>query len=441
MLLHKTPTPNHLPTDQENTILKFDFQRLADTTFQRCQELAKFSQAANCMDRRYLTKQHKLANAQVAAWMEQAGMTTWQDAVGNICGKYVAHSTTQTTEANSPPIKTLLIGSHLDTVPNGGKYDGILGVLVPLAVLQYCHDENIQFPFHIEIIGFCDEEGTRFGTTLLGSRALTGNWQQEWASLTDEHGVSLAQAMQDFGLDFARVAEAKRDSESLLGFYEVHIEQGPVLEAKQLPVGVVTSIAGAKRLQINVSGMAGHAGTVPMEMRQDALVASAKMITQIANIAEQQQLVATVGQIQSFPGAVNVIPGKAVFSLDIRSESDAIRDQALNAIFAMLQSVSNDTGTQVTWQQTHHADAVACDETLQTQLRAAIAAQDMQPLSLFSGAGHDAMEIAQLCPMSMLFVRCAGGISHHPAEAITVEDTQYAIETSFRFIESLASKF
>lgn len=408
-----------------------DFNHVSQQVYDYCQQLAEFSQANHHMDRRYLTPQHQQANQQVALWMQQAGMKTWQDAVGNQWGRYVSPN------ANA---STLVIGSHLDTVPNGGKYDGILGVLLPLGLLQYCAEHNITFPFHIELVGFGDEEGTRFGSTLLGSRGVTGNWKADWAEFTDADGISLPSALQDFGLDFARVGDAARNNEGFLAFLEVHIEQGPVLEQENLPVGIVTSIAGAKRFNLTVTGKAGHAGTVPMTLRQDALVAASEMIIAISDIAAKHNIVATSGFIENKPNAVNVISQTTQFSLDIRAEHDVNRDSALEEIEARLAQIAMDRDVSIMWENTHSAPAVHCAPQWQDLLVNAVESCDIKALKLVSGAGHDAMEMASLCPMAMLFTRCAGGISHHPGESVEVEDIAATLKVLHRTLNLLAAQ-
>ena len=340
-----------------------DFASLANQVMLRCDQLGTITQSPGIVDRRYLTPQHRQANDLVAQWMREAGMTVWQDAAGNQWGRY--HST----DANA---RSLVLGSHLDTVPNGGKYDGMLGVIAPLAVVHHCFENGIRFPFHIDIVGFGDEEGTRFGSTLLGSRALTGRWKEDWQLLRDENKVSLPEAMAEFGLAFDKVGDATLKPDSVLGYLEVHIEQGPVLEDKNLPVGWVTAIAGAKRLNVQLNGMAGHAGTVPMDMRQDALVAASEMVLAVESIASQFGIVATVGRLETKPGAVNVIPGQVNFSLDIRSEHDHKRDAALQLIEEVFRDIAQRRHVDVNWQQTHHADAVHCDPYLSQTLSQAI---------------------------------------------------------------------
>lgn len=406
-----------------------DFSDAAAIIMARCESLGALSQDPNCLDRRYLTEQHKLANQLTSGWMIEAGMTTWQDSVGNIWGRY---------PSAVPNAPRLIIGSHLDTVPNGGKYDGMLGVVAPVTLMALFNGAQHQFPFHVDIVGFCDEEGTRFGTTLLGSRALTGKWQDEWRLLKDENGVSLETAMQDFGLSFDEVKSAAIPQTDLLGYLELHIEQGPVLEQENLPVGVVSAIAGAKRFMLTVTGMAGHAGTVPMSMRHDALCASAEMILAVESISHQRPgVVATVGKIENAPNGVNVISGRCHFSLDIRSEEDALRDAVLAEILQKFNSIADSRNVRLDIEQTHSAPAVHCDPALKSALHDGVSAAGIIPKILASGAGHDAMAMAEICPVAMLFTRCKGGISHHPGESITTEDVMASIEVLHHTMSSL----
>ena len=406
-----------------------EFSDAAALVMARCEALGSLSQNPSCLDRRYLTEQHKLANQLTSGWMIEAGMTTWQDSVGNIWGRYTS------AVPNAP---RLIIGSHLDTVPNGGKYDGMLGVVAPVTLMAMFSGEGRQFPFHIDIVGFCDEEGTRFGTTLLGSRALTGKWQDEWRRLKDEDGISLEDAMKHFGLDFDAINSATIAQTDLLGYLELHIEQGPVLEQENLPVGVVNAIAGAKRFSLTVTGMAGHAGTVPMSMRHDALCASAEMILAVESISQQRPgVVATVGKIENAPNGVNVISGRCQFSLDIRSEEDPLRDAALAEILQKINDIAVLRNVELKIEQTHSAPAVHCDSALQNTLLKGVTEAGIVPKVLASGAGHDAMAMAEICPVAMLFTRCKGGISHHPAESITTDDVAASLAVMHHSLRTL----
>lgn len=405
------------------------FAPYAIQTYERCDVLAHISQDTDCIDRRYLTPEHLQVNRQVALWMQQAGMHTWQDAAANQWGRYAS--------AN-PDAKTLVIGSHLDTVPNSGKYDGILGVLAPLSLIQYIHDHHIALPFHLELVGFGDEEGTRFGATLLGSCAVAGTWNEKWNTLTDENGVSLTQAFLDAGLDIDAIHSAGRNNKNVDDFFEFHIEQGPVLEEHDLAVGVVNGIAGAKRFAITLKGLAGHAGTVPMPMRQDALAAASEMILVIERLAIEKGIVATVGQLKCLSGAVNVISGATTFSLDIRSIDDTLRDETLSLIMEQLHSIADKRRIHMDIAATHQALAVKCDDELQRQLLTACEKSKMPPFTLSSGAGHDTMALAKICPVAMLFMRCEKGLSHHPGEAVDVNDIEAALKVMFAFIEDYA---
>ncbi|BFT30660.1 allantoate amidohydrolase [Alteromonas sp. D210916BOD_24] len=406
-----------------------EFSELATQVMARLETLGTLSQDPHCLDRRYLTDQHKLANQLASGWMIEAGMTTWQDAVGNIWGRYTS---------SVPNAPRLIMGSHLDTVPNGGKYDGMLGVVAAISLVNMFDGTQTKFPFHIDIVGFCDEEGTRFGTTLLGSRALTGKWQDNWRHLKDVNGISLAQAMTNFGLNFDEVASACVPRTDLLGYIELHIEQGPVLEQENLPVGVVSAIAGAKRFNLHLEGMAGHAGTVPMSMRHDALSACAEMILAVEHISQHRPgVVATVGKIENFPNGVNVISGRTLFSLDIRSEDDALRDTVLAEILQNIEAIATKRQVKLTVEQTHSAPAVHCDKLLKQALIDSVSAIGLTPLVLASGAGHDAMAMADICPVAMLFTRCKGGISHHPGESITQEDVAASLAVLNNTIRTL----
>ncbi|RDV27526.1 allantoate amidohydrolase [Alteromonas aestuariivivens] len=404
------------------------FEDAAAQVMARCDELGNISQSLQHLDRRYLTEQHRHANQLVAHWMAETEMDSWVDAAGNVWGRYAS---------DVPDAPRLILGSHLDTVPNGGRYDGMLGVVAPISLLAILKGQQVKLPFHVDVVGFGDEEGTRFGSTLLGSRALTGTWPDEWAKLTDSDGKSLAKALLEFGLDFSRIKEAAIAPAQLLGYVELHIEQGPVLEQQNLAVGVVSGIAGARRFEIALSGMAGHAGTVPMNMRQDALCAASEMILCVEQLAIQHALVATVGKISNRPNGVNVIAGNTSFSLDIRSESDALRDATVDEIFTCFQQIAQRRGVSLQIQQTHSAPAVLCSEFLQQNLRNAVAGCGYPVLTLPSGAGHDAMAMADICPVAMLFTRCHRGISHHPDEAIRQDDVAVSLQVLHRFLTQL----
>ena len=408
----------------------------ASWVMQACDRLGTISQSDKYLDRRYLSKEHKAANELVASWMQEVNMKTWQDSVGNVWGRW---------ESDAEDAKSIVMGSHLDTVVNGGKYDGMLGVIAPIALIGLLNTMQCKLPFHIDIVGFCDEEGVRFGTTLLGSRALTGKWKPEWAELEDENGVSMRQAMEEFGLDFDQVSDSKLTPENLLAFVETHIEQGPVLEQRDLPVGVVKAIAGAKRLLVSVEGMAGHAGTVPMATRLDALVGASEMILAIEKLAKIYNVLATVGQISNGPNAINVIPGKTEFTVDIRSDSDELRDICLENMLVRISHIASSRQLNANVSLTHEASAVMCSKVISEQLCQATVNNQISPVNeayeLLSGAGHDTMAMAEICDAGMLFVRCDKGISHHPDESIIVDDVKSVLSVLYEFVTRFDSNW
>ncbi|WP_240914136.1 allantoate amidohydrolase [Microbulbifer sp. SH-1] len=391
----------------------------AGRLLQRCELLASITAIEGGICRTYLTEEHRRCNRQVMQWMREAGMETHTDAAGNCWGHYAG---------SDMDGQTLLLGSHLDTVPGAGRYDGILGVLAAIEVVARFHRRGRRFPFHIDVVGFADEEGSRFGATLLGSRAVAGQWDSALLALCDAEGVSMAEAFIEFGLDPAKVATASRAGARLLGYWELHIEQGPVLEELDLPLGVVSAIAGARRCLFTLQGSAGHAGTVPMTMRRDALLAAAGAVQLVDAVARRCGVVATVGNIEVWPGVVNVIPGCCEFTLDIRSGEDQIRDRALAEIIDGIDALCDRSQVAVTYREIHSAAAVACAARLREAGSRALARCGLQDFSLPSGAGHDAMAMAAITDVGMLFLRCAGGVSHHPEESVDAADVALALD-------------
>ncbi|CAO3362128.1 allantoate amidohydrolase [Azospirillum melinis] len=393
----------------------------------RIDALAAISAEEGRLSRLYLTPEHRRANDLVAGWMREAGMGVREDAVGNIVGRY---------EGDKPGLPALLIGSHLDTVRDAGRYDGMLGVLSGIAVVADLNARGRRLPFAVEVIGFGDEEGTRFQSTLIGSRAIAGTFDPAVLETRDAAGTRLADAMTAFGLDPAARATAAYKAEDVLAYAELHIEQGPVLEALGRPVGVVTAIAGATRLAVTVEGMAGHAGTVPMTLRRDALAASAEMILAVEQLCSgQERLVGTVGRIEASPGATNVIPGKVRFTIDLRADRDPLRLERVGAVRARLEAIADARGVAIGFETLHESPAVACHPALMAQFAAAAEAEGLDAPELPSGAGHDAMAVAALTDIAMLFVRCERGISHNPAERITAADAEAGARVLARFVE------
>ncbi|RLK29147.1 allantoate amidohydrolase [Cupriavidus plantarum] len=391
--------------------------------------LAVHTEQPGMLTRTYLTDAHHGAAAQLTAWMEAAGMTVRRDAAGNVIGRY---------EGATPDAPALLTGSHFDTVRDAGRYDGNLGVILPIACIDAWHRAGRRFPFAIEVVGFAEEEGVRFKATLLGSRAIAGTFDTRVLDNLDDSGTSMRDVMRGAGFEPDQLPAAAHERRKVLGFVEVHIEQGPVLLNEGLPVGVVTAISGASRFLVELEGLAGHAGTVPMDMRRDAAMAAAEIGLYIERrCGGKPGLVGTVGQFNVPNGATNVVPGRAVFSIDIRAGDDAEREAAVNDVLAEIERICarrNVRAAQV--RKTHEAASVPCAPWLQAQWAAAIERAGVPVRHLPSGAGHDAMAIAALTDVAMLFVRCGnGGISHHPTETMTAGDAQLAANVFSAFVE------
>lgn len=393
----------------------------------RLDELAALSESSEYLMRRCFTPEHRLANELVGRWMKEAGMTVRVDEIGNLVGRY---------EGRSPGAPALLTGSHLDTVIDAGRYDGMLGVLTPIACVHALHKSGQRFEFAIEVIGFADEEGVRFQSTYLGSRAIAGTFDPLLLERIDADGIRMDQAMRDFGLDPARVGEARRAPGEVLAFAELHIEQGPVLESEDLALGVVTTIAGATRLGVTLRGEAGHAGTVPMGLRRDALAASAEIVLAVEQRCRRDDgLVGTVGRLDVSPGAVNVIPGEVTLTLDLRAPQDAVRRAALGDIEAAIHEISKRRGIDASLEQTHDAASAPCAAWMQSQMENAVESVCSRTLRLPSGAGHDAAAMTALTDVGMIFVRCKGGVSHNRAESITAADADAGARALLHFFE------
>lgn len=402
----------------------------AASVLERCDRLAECTEQPGVITRRFATQAFTEAVALVAGWMRGAGMSLRRDAVGNVIGRF---------EPPGGASRTLLMGSHLDTVRNAGRYDGPLGVLLAIACVQRLHDARRALPFAVEVLAFADEEGVRYGTAYLGSGALAGTFDPADLDRRDDRGITMRDALAAAGGNPDGVAAARRDPGGLIGYVEVHIEQGPVLEARDLPVGVVTGIGGQTRAGVVFDGIAGHAGTVPMGLRHDALAAAAEWIVEVEATARARDgLVATVGRIDVEPDASNVIPGRAALSLDVRHLDDAEREAACAHLAARADAIALERGVEATWETVQATGAVACAPGLTAEVEAAVAGAGLEVVRLPSGAGHDAAVMSRLTDVAMLFVRCAGGISHHPAEAVTAGDIAVAIEVTGRLIDRLA---
>jgi allantoate deiminase len=400
--------------------------------YERCEALAKLSEEQGALTRVFLSREQRAANELTLQWMREAGMSARLDEIGNVVGRY---------EGASPNAPCLMLGSHLDTVRNAGKYDGMLGVVAAIDCVHALQQRRSRLPFAIEVVGFADEEGVRFGATLLGSRAVAGTFDISLLDKRDGEGISMREAMTQFGLDPERVPRAARKPHDVLAYAELHIEQGPVLEAEGLAVGVVTAINGASRFVVSIEGMAGHAGTVPMSLRQDALTAAAECVLAIEKrCGREPELVGTVGRIEAAPGATNVIPGSVRFTIDIRAPRDDARRQAVADVRSGIEAICARRGVKVTVEQTHEGKTTECSPWLQKQIARAIEAEGLPVRHLPSGAGHDGMAIVDLADIGMLFVRCKAGISHNPLEAISIDDAALSARVFLRFIESFEPK-
>jgi acetylornithine deacetylase/succinyl-diaminopimelate desuccinylase-like protein len=368
--------------------------------------LALFSEDAPKITRTYLSEQHKQAGEYLIGLMRRAGMEAGFDALGNIVGRYAAED---------PGAPVVITGSHQDSVRNAGRYDGLFGIITAIACVKDLHDRGKRLPYTLEVVGFGDEEGVRFGATLIGSKAMAGSFEPSWLDKEDE-----------------------RRGKNVAAFVESHIEQGPVLLNEGLALGVVTAIAGATRLRVNVTGLAGHAGTVPMGSRQDALTAASEMVLFVERYCEQQKgLVGTVGKMTVLPGAINVIPQDVEFTIDVRSGDDAVRREAVAAFQSGFDGIAKRRNVAVTAAPFYAANAAPCDAALQEAFAKAIAAHGLPVRHLPSGAGHDAMVFPAVAPTAMLFVRCGNnGISHHPDETMTAEDAEIATSVLLHFFEN-----
>jgi hydantoinase/carbamoylase family amidase len=391
--------------------------------------LGLFSEDTPQITRTYLSEQHKQAGEYLIGLMRRAGMQADFDSLGNIVGRY---------EAEDPHAPVVMTGSHQDSVRNAGKYDGLFGIITAIACVKDLHDRGKRLPYTLEIVGFGDEEGVRFGATLIGSKAMAGSFEPAWLDNADDKGITMRQALTDFGGNPDGWRDLDRRGKNVVAFVESHIEQGPVLLNEQLAVGVVTAIAGASRMRVRVTGLAGHAGTVPMGARQDALTAACEMVLFVERHCEGQQgLVGTVGKMAVLPGAINVIPQDVEFTVDVRSGDDALRRAAVAAFQSSFEEIAKRRNVAVNAAPFYAANAAPCDAALQEAFAKAIAAHGIPVRHLPSGAGHDAMVFPAVAPTAMLFVRCGNnGISHHPDETMTAEDAEIATSVLLHFFEN-----
>jgi len=400
----------------------------------RCDALRSppYSEAQDQLTRRYLTAAHAASLEAIRAWMIATGMSVRLDGAANLVGRY---------EGAASHAPALLIGSHIDTVRNAGRYDGALGVMLAIDCVQALADASRRLPFAVEVIAFGDEEGSRFPVSMTCSRAVAGTVEPGVLEMCDAEGVSLAQARVAFDARLPELCDAARRPGDVLGYLEAHIEQGPVLESEGLAIGAVTEIAAQKRLAARITGTAGHAGTTPMGLRRDPGPAAAEAILLVERICGASEgVVGTVGRIAALPGSFNVIPGAVEFSIDVRAPTSSARDRALDTIMAGIEAAVARRGLTVSFVLLQDLPESPCDTGLTGLLVEAIRSVGVTPRRLPSGAGHDAMIMASLCPMAMLFIRCHGGVSHNPAESVEPADAALAARAMLAFIDALAER-
>jgi allantoate deiminase len=402
---------------------------LARRVIERCRLLAGHSEESGHTTRTFLSPPMRAVHADLTAWMIEAGMTVGVDAVGNIRGVYAAAGS---------GARRLYIGSHLDTVPRAGAFDGVLGVVAGVALVEMVAPRP--FPFAIEVVGFSEEEGVRFCLPFLGSRALAGTLDDELLAARDSGGTTVRDAIAAFGLDCRGIGQARAGADAL-GYLEIHIEQGPVLEARSLPLAVVDGIVGLSRAALTFTGIPGHAGTTPMAARADALAGAAEWLVAVEREARGTlDLVATTGQISVTPGAANVIPGECRLTLDVRHAEDAVRGAVVERLHDAAADVAGRRGLTLTWDTRLEQPATSLDGRLAGLLVRAVRSIGLEPHRMASGAGHDAMVLAPHMPAAMLFVRSPGGISHHPDESVDEDDVARALAAARVFLDLLAAE-
>jgi allantoate deiminase len=398
----------------------------------RIDHLARVSDERGATTRTFMSPAMRRANALVGSWMRGAGLSVRVDSVGNLIGR---------TRAPAGRAGTLVLGSHLDTVRDAGRFDGALGVLLPLAAIEVLRGRGVSLPFAVEVVGFSEEEGVRFSSSYIGSKGYTGRLARADLRLGDSRGVSLGDVLSAANRGRFSIPKPAHSPGELIGYLEVHIEQGPVLESKGLAAGVVSAISGQTRARITFSGKAGHAGTTPMALRADALAGAAEFIGVVERLARARPpLVATVGRISAHPGASNVIAGSAELSLDVRHPANPRRREAYRSLAATGRAIAKRRGLSFSSEVTQDNDAVDCSAELTSLLGRSVRRCQGRSITLASGAGHDAVVMSSLAPVAMLFVRCKGGLSHHPDEFVTRSDMGSALGIVVDFLARLASR-
>ncbi|MEN0111179.1 MAG: allantoate amidohydrolase [Planctomycetota bacterium] len=406
-----------------------ELDRLAHAVMGRCDAIAECTEEPGRITRRYLSAPMRTVHERIGGWMQAAGLATRVDHAGNLFGL----------RRGACSDRTLLVGSHLDTVPGGGRYDGVLGVLMGVALAESLGDARL--PFDLEVVGFSEEEGVRYSKPYLGSAAVAGRFKPAWLARTDRAGVTVREAIAEFGGDADRLEEAAYDPQRVIGYVEPHLEQGPVLERAAAAVGVVSGIVGQSRLRLEFIGETAHAGTTPMIGRRDALAPAAAMVGETRRMAESTRgLLATVGKIDVSPNAPNVVADRVELALDVRHPSDASRDLAVDRLVERARELAAAERCECRVLENTPSPATIVDRQLSDRLADAVTATGVEPLRLPSGAGHDAVMMARRFPVAMLFIRHPGGVSHHPDERCDRDDVAVGVDTLRRLVLGLAEK-
>lgn len=407
--------------------------RRADIVMERIAALANCSDDPGSISRLFGTAAFQKASTLLVAWMKEAGLKTIVDNIGNVRGKYLSED---------PFAKTFVIGSHFDSVINAGKFDGPLGIIIGIDLAKNLISQNKKLPFHLECVAFSDEEGVRFHTAYLGSKVLAGTLEKSILQKADADGITIEKVIHDIGGDVNNLAQDSISADDWLGYYEIHIEQGPVLYEKDIPIAIVSGIAAQKRIEVYFWGEAGHAGTVPMNMRSDALCSAAECIIEVERYAKTKgdKFVATIGKLNIPDSASNVIPGKVICTLDLRSIDSILLSDCTQYILKHITDICINRNIILEWKVVQETEPVVCDHAFTGLLKEAIEENQYNVVELISGAGHDAVAISAVAPVSMLFVKCFKGISHNPKENVEIEDIAAAIKVSDTFLQKLIIK-
>lgn len=410
-----------------------EYKQRAEKIAARINELAAISEDETGITRTFGTKAFIQGRDKVQNWMRQAGLKTTIDNIGNLRGKLYS---------DKAGAKTFVIASHIDTVVNAGKWDGPLGVIMGLDLLEKLQQTKDNVPFNVELIAFSDEEGVRYHTTYLGSKVVAGSFNMALLDKPDAQGIKLREAIEKISGDVTLLQQDFISPQEWLGYFEIHIEQGPVLYEKNISAAIVTAIAGQRRIEITFKGMAGHAGTVPMHMRNDALCAAAEFIVETEKYAikNKDKIVATVGKLHIINAASNVIPGEVVCTLDVRSADESVLTLASETLQSVCTAIATNRKVVADWNLVQHTGSITCNTEFNALLSRSIEEADSEVIFLVSGAGHDAVPVAQVAPVAMLFVRCFKGISHNPLEDVELKDIEASLRISDNFIKNLILK-